>query len=360
MDFRKRKEDVSRPFTKFTRPQIVGAFSVDQNREYKSGMENLKYLKIPKQINFNLNLGDETYFEKPASTGDENLNHITAFIMRNKESVINDGKLQAKFVCFRGLLRLIMCTPYENRDTWLINAIKYRETIYLCAEDTIEKKNQKMNETFNDKKFARYGFKFEKFILKSPASGDATKSNDSCHEAEEFCIMFQSHLNNNLILYGAEIDGVDSNDIKDVTNLADLQKCSLIEVKVKRRESNDRQLQNFYRFKSRNWWCQSFLVGIREIITGLRDDNGIVDEITSVELTELVRISKARGYWHANVCMNFLNDFLEKISTDMLNLDDPYIMFQYSFKPNYDFINYRQINSQTFLNREYIEFIKNL
>lgn len=358
MDFRRRKDDVSRSFPKFKRPQIVGVFSVDKDREYKSGMENLKYLKIPKKLSFNLNLGDESYFEKPACSIDENLNHITTFIMKNKEILIDSRKLKAKFICFRGLLRLIMNTPYENRETWLINAIKFRDSIYLCAEETTEKKNQKMNETFQDKKFQRYGFKFEKYILQS--SLDDT-TNSSCYEAEEFCIMFQTHLNNNLILYGAEIDGVKSDDMEEtIKSLVDLQKCTLVEVKVKRRENNERQLQNFYKFKSRNWWCQSFLVGIKDIVTGLRDDNGVVHEITTVELTELVRAAKASNYWHPNVCMNFLNDFLEKVSNDMLNLDDPYIMFQYSFNPNYEFINYRRINSHSFLSSEYIEFIKNL
>ena len=140
MDFRRRKDDVSRSFPKFNRPQIIGAFSVDKEREYKTGMENLKHLKIPKKLGFNLNWGDENYFEKKACSNDEHLNHITTFIMKNKETVIDDRKLKAKFVCFRGLLRLIMNTPYENRETWLINAIKFRGSIYLCAEETTEKR----------------------------------------------------------------------------------------------------------------------------------------------------------------------------------------------------------------------------
>lgn len=31
-----------------------------------------------------------------------------------------------------------------------------------------------------------------------------------------------------------------------------------------------------YRFKSLNWWLQSYLAGVDQIICGFRDDNGIV------------------------------------------------------------------------------------
>lgn len=352
--------DTSRPFPKFQRPMIKGAFSLDQNRSFHNGLENLKYLKIPQKINFNLNDGDDKYREKPASASDERIDHLLKFIMENQAHVISGKRLNVDFVMFRGLMRLIMCTPYENRETWIINAIKFRGTIFLCAEETIEKKNQKAKETARDKMFQRYGFKFESYILSKDPNEDPPGNKKPVNEGEEFCVMFQAELNAKNILYGAEMDGVKIKSNEPIKNIQQLQKASFVEVKVKRYEDNDRQEMNFYKFKGRNWWCQSFIVGIDKIHVGLRDDNGIVHEIKAYDLKELSNKARSSNFWHPNVCMNFLNDFLDKISSDMKHVDDFNLIYQYSYNPRNNFVNSRLLNSRTFLSDEFIQFMANL
>jgi RAT1-interacting protein len=253
-----------------------------------------------------------------------------------------------------------MCTPYENRDTWIINAIKFRGTIFLCAEETIEKKNQKANETARDKMFCRYGFKFESYILAKSPTEDPPGNNEPVNEGEEFCVMFQAQLNNKNILYGAEMDGVEIKSTEKIKDIQQLQKASFVEVKVKRYEDNDRQAMNFYKFKGRNFWCQSFIVGIDKIHVGLRDDNGIVDDIKIYDLKELSNKARASNFWHPNVCMNFLNDFLDKVSNDMKNVDDSNLIYQYSYNPRNNLVNLRRLNSSTFLSEEFIQFLNNL
>jgi hypothetical protein len=74
----------------------------------------------------------------------------------------------------------------------------------------------------------------------------------------------------------------------------DLNKQELIEVKVKLKEKHDRQITNYHKFKLRNWWCQSFLVGVNEVYVGLRNDDGFVDEIEQVNLKSMVQLGKVR------------------------------------------------------------------
>lgn len=71
-----------------------------------------------------------------------------------------------------------------------------------------------------------------------------------------------------------------------------LRNAEFVELKLKRKESNERQLSNFYKFKAKNWWAQSFLVGIDKICVGIRDDSGVVHEVVNMAMRDLVHKSK--------------------------------------------------------------------
>lgn len=316
---------------------------------------NLKYLRIPKNVNFNLNLGDATYVSKPASAEKEQLRHLLTFIMKQPDIPSFD------FVCFRGLLRLIMSTPYDEREAWIVLATKFKGSIYLCAEETPQKQARKQRETDRDKKFMRYGFKFESYILSDHPSKSPSGNSQPVLEAEEFCLMFSSEIDGKKLLYGAETDGVIAND--PVKNLDELKKYPLVEVKVKRRESNERQMTTFHRFKSRNWWLQSFLVGIEKIHVGMRNDDGLVDEVTPISTKELSDEAKKNDYWHGTVCANFLNDFLNKVSNDLKNIDNPQLVFRYQWNPsrcNFVTCNKFEGPNLGFLPSDFISFMRNI
>lgn len=65
--------------------------------------------------------------------------------------------------------------------------------------------------------------------------------------------MFSTTLNGQRILYGAEMDGIESDHSYDLNDV-DLNQLNFVELKVKIREQNHRQKQNYHRFKLRNWW----------------------------------------------------------------------------------------------------------
>lgn len=157
-------------FPSFSSPKIVGSFSVDGNREYIPDARNCKYLRkknLNEPLRFDLNVGYENVIHKSEQCQNENLDHILRFIKENAAKLL-DGqtrRLDVDFVCFRGLLRLIMCTPYENRDPWIILASKFNGTIYLCAMETERKRHERLNENDTTKRILSYGFKFEQYML---------------------------------------------------------------------------------------------------------------------------------------------------------------------------------------------------
>lgn len=348
-----------RPFPTFTRPVIEGYFSLDRERNYHDSMCNLKYLKIPSKVNFDLNQGDRDYVEKPSSADNEQISHLLTFIMKNKSNVMTKRGVP-DFVCFRGLLRMIMSTPYDEREAWIVLATKVKGTIYLCSEKTQQKKADKLRQTERDIKFIRYGFKFERHILSDHPSKPAPGSNEPVIEPEEFCIMFTAEIAGKRVLYGAETDGVIAKE--PCKTLEDLQRVPKVEVKVKRRETNQRQLENFYKLKSRNWWLQSFLVGIDSIHVGIRNDGGIVEDVQRMKIKELSDVAKLNNYWHGTVAMNFLNDFLKKISNDMKAIDNPYVVYRYTWDPSRsDYVAHHVFegHQHCFLTPEYIRAMDN-
>lgn len=349
-----------RNFPRFTCPLLEGAFSVDANRNYQHGFQNLKYLKIPQNVRFDLNQGDEKYVPKPPSADDEKLDHILNYIMDHKDQATKNNRVLADFICFRGLLRMLMCTPYEEREPWIVLATKFRNTIYLCAEETPLKKAEKARRTERDYHFIRYGFKFESYILSNDPSKNAPGNTEPVIESEEFCGMFSTEIDGKKILYGAEMDGVDVP--KSCKSVHDLRKAKFVEVKVKRRETNDRQVTNFYRFKGRNFWCQSFLVNVNHIHVGLRNDDGIVDEVIEIPLKELSDAAKHNNFWHGTTCVNFLNDFLKMIVKDMKLIDDPKTVFRYQYDSRQSSaVTMRKIyGHHSFLTPEFIAFIEKL
>ncbi|XP_031627997.1 decapping nuclease DXO homolog [Contarinia nasturtii] len=344
-------------FPSISQPKIVGYYSLNESRQYLPDASNCKYVYNnyrSDRIYYDLNEGIENVIRKPESCSEEKITHLLEFILGNnkvlnKETSENGWNLSANFVCFRGLLRLIMCTPYEQRDSWIILATKYKGTIYLCAQETEKQAQEKRNQTEATKRIFSYGFKFEQFILTDdPRKKPST--NEPVNEGEEFCCMFSTTLNGQKILYGAEMDGIETEQPCDL-NKADLNQFKFVELKVKLREQNHRQKQNYFRFKLRNWWCQSFLVNINKIIVGTRTTDGIVNEESTVYVKDIPK--QCQKYWSSSVCMEFCNQFLQYVSKEMSGIDNPYDVFRFDYDP----AKSEYIFMQTFKNRSEFSFL---
>lgn len=124
-------------------------------------------------------------------------------------------------------------------------------------------------------------------IKDSPDCAPDTKK--PVNEAEEFCCLFNSKLGQNALFYGAEMDGVCSKSV--LQEPIDWKKLKFVELKTNRTVKTTWQDRN-YRKKLLKWWCQSFLVGVEEVICGNRTDKGFVYELDEVKVSEMPKISK--------------------------------------------------------------------
>lgn len=89
------------------------------------------------------------------------------------------------------------------------------------------------------------------------------------------------------------MDGIESDTVIDLSK-TDFNDLKFTEVKVRIKPSNQRQVFNFHRFKTRNWWCQSYLTNVQKILVGLRTESGIVDELESIDVQSMPKMYKVR------------------------------------------------------------------
>lgn len=98
--------------------------------------------------------------------------------------------------------------------------------------------------------------------------------------------MFKTRLMGRSVLYGAEMDGIEADEEIDFDKI-DMNKLEFVELKVKLREERESQRINYQKFKLRNWWCQCFLVNIRKILIGVRNRDGIVDQLMNLDVKSI-------------------------------------------------------------------------
>ncbi|XP_067631256.1 decapping and exoribonuclease protein Rai1 [Eurosta solidaginis] len=359
------------PFPPFEKPRPLGYFSVVGGilREYEPSASQLRYYKPPpaKKFPLDLNEGMEKVIRKPESAHDEGLEHLFKFIFDNierltKSSSVGDLSqrcLNAEFVCWRGLLRLLMCTPYEMRDDWSIVVTHFNGTFYMHKRDTDHNKIQRAQETEQQRIFCSYGFKFEQYCMATSPflEPDTSEPVDEC---SEFSCVFKTKLGGIEVLYGAEMDGVISEQpiLLDGENATSLENLKFIELKVRQGTLNKSQLQSYNRHKTRNWWCQSFLVGIKDIYVGMRNDQGMVDRIEHTEVRSLPK--QGMNCWTPNVCATFLIDFLVRVRSLMADLNCPYTVFEFYFNSSRGTITYECIKGKSehsFIPDYYIELM---
>lgn len=351
-------------------PLFIGDFSLDESRKFHHDKRNLSFITIDwddtqgKKVEFDLNQSmDKVRRKNYKECNSEKLDRLLMWILLNRykfaispapqqqhkqlsadlanKTLMNSNQstrstsidaqpnplagagpitsLSTDFVCFRGLLRDLMCCPYQ-REGWIILATKFRRTIYLCAVDSVEKQMEKEKETENQKRMCSWGHKFEHFMTDG---ADPTEGHD---ENKEYCCVLRSRLALHSLVYGAEVDGADPTRY----NPPHAHLTPFVELKTTKEIVSDRQKQILHKFKFQKWWSQSFLVGIPRVVCGFRDDSGVVRSLQTFAVSTMP--TQCQDYWSTDVMINFVDQFLSWVKTQVVE-DDPNLVYQLTRPP---------------------------
>ncbi|KAH9382018.1 hypothetical protein HPB48_015307 [Haemaphysalis longicornis] len=292
-------------FPTYCEPREVGCFSmVGEQPCWVDGAAMLKYLRMPSspdQLRWDLNRGYETAVRWDLLKGKKihNLLRWLAYQASNpaaepgpERPFVQAPPLQQSlladtdFVCGRGTLARIACTPYDKRNDWRLVACRHRGTIFLCSSLTDAYRQLRLDDKADPERDrpAYWGYKFEQFMAASETSDtDGSSSTAGYIELKTLC--------------------------------------------------PERQAHSFHRFKLLRWWAQSFFAGTPQVICGFRDKQGIVHFVKEFNVREMPRDCK--GLWSDAVCLNFTDQVLSFIKRHV-NEDNPEEFYVFQYVPSSD------------------------
>ncbi|KAH8256586.1 hypothetical protein KR026_002513 [Drosophila bipectinata] len=318
------------PLPKMTPPECIGAFSITDG-EYQNDARNATYLCDPfPETPIDLNQGIENVIRKGSRTLLD-IEYMLKYVeSHRKELLVVKGdtiQLEADFVALRGVLRHIMCLQYDRLQDLRIKVTRANGTIYINKEDTEEKLAHEASLSRRQLDMCSWGFKFEQCLTSDKPCGSPV-TDVPVNEGNELNCVFRRNINGIRLIYGAEMDCIVSSQPVNFQDPLNYKRLEFVELKTGPYNRSPHQENIFSRFKSANWWSQSFLVGIKTIYAGLRDNNGVVQEIRRYDTREMSRDSP----WSPAAMVVFLEKFLRQLKSLMEAIDDPFAVVQVDFK----------------------------
>ncbi|CAF3736466.1 unnamed protein product [Adineta steineri] len=298
----------------------IGFFSLINRADEKECFDDKRYLRVYKypvqtlNVNFDLKIGELDFTSDEQS---KNINAMLWWTLKNKDTVLKNNKFTFDFLSWRGVLRLIMFSIFEKHSDWLLAVIKFKNAYFLCEYVTDSQIKEEQNMTAQHRSFCYYGHKFEEYVTKN------NTSIETLNPSKQFSGVFQSTIGSHRLLYGAEMDCVIERSSSTTEH---------IELKVCAGKTLD-DLPFRYNRKFAKWWIQCFLVGIKTMIIGLRDDNGIVNTLTPLNISQM---EQAAETWTRQSFFNFFlsfADFLKKHVTNEYSLDQKDVVL-FHFEPS--------------------------
>ncbi|KAK7482519.1 hypothetical protein BaRGS_00026230 [Batillaria attramentaria] len=296
----------------------VGRFSMDRDRKFHNDERMMRYYVKPSAEvpGFALRDGYETW-TTPEDEKDH-INEMLMWVIHNKEKFqeqpSEDGivSLNTDFVCKRGLLARVMCTPYENNEELAIAVTKFRGTYFMCEISTVllspeEELEELSEEEAKELRQLLYGgYKFEQYVTADKPGGepDTTKPVNSC---EQFYRVLRAGLKSHSLVYCGEVDAYDP---EDDNQFVELKTSRIADLLIPRRTNN------FKRFKLIRTWAQSVTTGVDKIVYGFRDDNNTICAVRDLQTSQIPAIVQdLDSPWNPRVCFSFLDQFLKFVKS---------------------------------------------
>ncbi|CAF2420346.1 unnamed protein product [Rotaria sp. Silwood2] len=152
----------------------IGYFSTADRSDANRCREDFRYLKQliydindirqlkQLKIEFDLNIGSAYLNPTEPSTS---LDALLWWISRHKTSLLdNKGRFTFDFVAWRGTIRKIMSSLFNNETDWRIGVIRYRGAYFLYVFHTETELNIEFGQTPVERRMCYWGHKFEDYL----------------------------------------------------------------------------------------------------------------------------------------------------------------------------------------------------
>ncbi|GLC41639.1 hypothetical protein PLESTB_000693900 [Pleodorina starrii] len=192
---------------------------------------------------------------------------------------------RATVVTFRNNLNKLLLTPLQPADPWVIDAVRFGDTLFLNIVKLPEQRPQGPDQD----RFTYYGYKFEALC----AGQDPAAPVDS---TGEFATMVQVRLGRHRVLMAAEIDAWEPPPEDCEGDESRGEYSGYVELKTYVLPQHPRAEERLYREKYPRWWVQSILAGVPTLVLGGRDRSGILQKVERLPVTRLPALARERGF----------------------------------------------------------------
>ncbi|XP_071964149.1 decapping and exoribonuclease protein-like [Antedon mediterranea] len=273
-------------------------------------------------MNYDLRRGYKQFEEHDLNEG---LDNIMKWILKKRDLFKLEPtnskikSLDKDFVGCRGHFTKIMCTPYLNKEEWIMAVTLYRGTYYINQVATEEKKDYLKKMSGEEKEIAYWGYKFEQYMT-SVDGKEPPNTNEALNNNEAYFSVVQSDINDHSLMYSGEVDCCTDVQLQPPSNYVELKTYKVFD------PTDEKENNKFKRYKLSRWWAQSYLLGIPTIMVGFRNEKGIVQNVERYPTIELPEKAKQNKIWCPEVCMHFCDSFLKHVKKLVIK-DDPCVVY---------------------------------
>lgn len=354
-------------------PREACSFSIDRENNTQFDDQCLSYYYFPEPMldrEIDLSGGYKDFIEKDESEP-QHLNHFLRALINYEKTQCDGSKIKGDIVTFRGVMTKLLCLPYNSSEDIDLNLIAFDGQIFIEEDHQLtQSKKRVMNE--RDKLMTYWGYKFEAISTLPKPWSEATREEiydrpkNTVNNIEQYISIVRTGVGNVKLALAGEVDAV--TDYKPEKPEDPLP--HYVELKTSKVIRDEKDARNFER-KIMKAWAQSFLLGVRKIIYGFRDDNGVLrslEEYKTEELPILVRdskISNSKYKWNGNDAVSFYASAVEWIKQSVGTQENVAWRLQYTKNDSKLVLYQLQGNEasevlQTMLLPEFVEWRKSL
>lgn len=294
--------------TTLKQPKELGYYSKSKNKFLIQDDSKLLYYYFPDgyvERNVDLSSGIKQFKEcMDRPDFDQNSLHgllgtIQAYENRKKR------KIKADIVTFRGIIRKLICSAFDNVKFVNINlcVVAFDGQLFIkeMSENSCKTTKNKNSESVEFRNYYS-GYKFEALTTlassfnETPMSVIEKRDKKAVDNGDQFISVVRTGIGKCKLVLGAEVDCIfdfkeaDSDNLKHYAEL----KCTKAVNTIAEARAFERKI-----FKT---WIQCFLVGINKIIYGFRDENFILKSVEEFVTQEIPILLKGNPQM-ANSCL---------------------------------------------------------
>lgn len=294
----------------------AGEWSADEN---VARSEAVSYFYFPDSYvdaNYDLLAGIKTFQKIPE---EDNVADFPLYLSAIKQHEQKTGKkTRADIITFRGIMTKLLTLPYNLNNQIQLYVVAFDGQLFIKNDDELDMKNRAAEATKNSPDQDRYlqvceygGYKFETLVtLPKPWAECSRASIEKRNKKvvsnyEQYISVVTTGIGKVRTLLAGEVDCVWDYlpDEKDDDVLS-----HYVELKTSRAIDKPHQVATFEKKLFRTW-AQCFLLGIKRIVYGFRDDKHILRDVeiyNTEEVPLLIKNNNIPQNGAKIVCINAL------------------------------------------------------